>query len=79
MAHERLKWEKYLSSPRVRRAYEAAEDDTEAVYVTFPHWMDAQTKSEQAHRLDSYHPVSAGDDRRSQCGSVHGGWLELDE
>jgi ethanolamine utilization protein EutQ len=38
-------------------AYEAAEDDTEAVYVTFPHWMDAQTKSEQAHLLDSYHPV----------------------
>ncbi len=38
-------------------AYEAAEDDTEVVYVTYPHWMDAQTKSEHAHLLDSYHPM----------------------
>jgi|SRR5687768_9210600 ethanolamine utilization protein EutQ len=38
-------------------AYEAAEDDTEVVYVTYPHWMDAQTKSEHAHLLDAYHPV----------------------
>lgn len=38
-------------------AYEAAEDDTEVVYVTYPHWMDAQTKSEHAGLLDSYHPV----------------------
>ena len=38
-------------------AYESAEDDTEVVYVTYPHWMDAQTKSEHAHLLDSYHPV----------------------
>jgi ethanolamine utilization protein EutQ len=34
-------------------AYEAAEDDTEAVYVSYPHWMDAQQKSEHAHLLDS--------------------------
>jgi ethanolamine utilization protein EutQ len=38
-------------------AYEAAEDDTEVVYVTYPHWMDAATKSEHAHLLDAYHPV----------------------
>ena len=38
-------------------AYESAEDDTEVVYVTYPHWMDAQTKSEHAHLLDSYHPA----------------------
>ena len=38
-------------------AYEAAEDDTEVVYVTYPHWMDAHTKSEHAHLLDAYHPV----------------------
>lgn len=38
-------------------AYEAAEDDTEAVYVTYPHWMEAQTQSEHAHLLDSYHPA----------------------
>jgi ethanolamine utilization protein EutQ len=38
-------------------AYEAAEDDTEVVYVTYPHWMDAATKSEHAHLLDAYHPA----------------------
>ncbi|MBC7901570.1 MAG: cupin [Saprospiraceae bacterium] len=38
-------------------AYEAGEDDTEVVYVSYPHWMDAQTKSEHAHLLDSYQPV----------------------
>jgi ethanolamine utilization protein EutQ len=38
-------------------AYEAAEDDTEVVYVTYPHWMDAQEKSKHAHLLESYHPV----------------------
>jgi ethanolamine utilization protein EutQ len=38
-------------------AYEAAEDDTEVVYVSYPHWMDAQQRSEHARLLDSYHPV----------------------
>jgi ethanolamine utilization protein EutQ len=38
-------------------AYEAAEDDTEVVYVTYPHWMDAHTQSKHAHLLDAYHPV----------------------
>jgi ethanolamine utilization protein EutQ len=38
-------------------AYEAGEDDTEVVYVTFPHWMDTHQKSEHAHLLDSYHPA----------------------
>lgn len=38
-------------------AYEAAQDDTEVVYVTFPHWMDAHSKSEHAGLLDAYHPV----------------------
>jgi ethanolamine utilization protein EutQ len=38
-------------------AYEAALDDTEFVYVTYPHWMDAQMKSPYAHLLDSYHAV----------------------
>jgi ethanolamine utilization protein EutQ len=36
-------------------AYEAAADDTEFVYVTYPHWMDAQTKSQHAQLLDAYH------------------------
>jgi ethanolamine utilization protein EutQ len=38
-------------------AYEAAQDDTEVVYVTYPHWMDAHSKSEHAHLLTSYHPA----------------------
>ncbi|MBA3712681.1 MAG: cupin [Pyrinomonadaceae bacterium] len=37
--------------------YQGEEDDTEVVYVTYRHWMDAQTKSKHAHLLDSYHPV----------------------
>ena len=37
-------------------AYEAAEDDTEAVYVTYPHWLKTQQGSSHAHLLESYHP-----------------------
>lgn len=40
-----------------RVAYEAAEDDTEVVYVTYPHWMDAHRRSEHAGLLDAYRPV----------------------
>ncbi|MGQ0569199.1 MAG: hypothetical protein ACT4P5_06655 [Armatimonadota bacterium] len=32
--------------------YEGAEDGTEVVYVTYPHWMEAQRKSEHADLLD---------------------------
>ena len=39
-------------------AYEAGEDDTEVVYVSYPHWMDAQQNSKHAHLPDSYHPVA---------------------
>lgn len=39
--------------------YEAAEDDTEVVYVTYPHWLDAQARSPHAGLLDSYRPVTA--------------------
>ena len=38
-------------------AYEAAEDDTEVVYVTYPHWQDPQRRSEHAPLLDAYRPV----------------------
>jgi ethanolamine utilization protein EutQ len=38
-------------------AYEAGENDTEAVYVSYPHWLDAQKRSQYANLLDSYHPV----------------------
>ena len=37
--------------------YEAAEDDTEVVYVTYPHWLETHAKSEHAHLLDEYTPV----------------------
>ena len=40
-----------------RIAYEAAQDDTEFVYVTHPHWLDAQQRSEHAALLEDYHPV----------------------
>ncbi len=43
-------------------AYEAAEDDTEVVYVTYPHWMDEHRRSEHAALLDSYHPVHRNPD-----------------
>lgn len=38
-------------------AYEAAEDETEVVYVTYPHWMDVHRQSEHAGLLDAYRPV----------------------
>jgi ethanolamine utilization protein EutQ len=39
-------------------AYEAAEDGTEVVYVTFPHWMDTHRRSQHARLLDAYHPAT---------------------
>jgi ethanolamine utilization protein EutQ len=39
-------------------AYEAAEDDTVMVYVSYPHWIDAHRRSEHAALLDAYHSVS---------------------
>lgn len=39
-----------------RVAYEAGEDDTEVVYVTYPHWMDVHRQSEHAALLDEFHP-----------------------
>ncbi|HEU4693871.1 MAG TPA: hypothetical protein VFS23_36150 [Vicinamibacterales bacterium] len=38
-------------------AYEAGEDDTEVVYVSYPHWLETHKESEHAHLLASYHPV----------------------
>jgi ethanolamine utilization protein EutQ len=37
--------------------YEGAEDGTEVVYVSYPHWMIAQRNSEHADLLDTFHPV----------------------
>jgi ethanolamine utilization protein EutQ len=38
-----------------------AEEDTEFVYVTYPHWMAATQRSEHAAALDAYVPVAAAD------------------
>jgi ethanolamine utilization protein EutQ len=37
--------------------YQGEEDDTEVVYVTYPHWFDAQRNSEHADLLDKFHPA----------------------
>lgn len=37
--------------------YQAEEDNTEVVYVTYPHWFDAQRNSTHANLLDAFHPV----------------------
>lgn len=39
-----------------RVIYEAHED-MEMVYITYPHWMEAQQNSEHADLLDDFHPV----------------------
>ncbi len=33
------------------------EDNTEVVYVSYPHWFDAQQSSEHADLLDEFHPA----------------------
>jgi ethanolamine utilization protein EutQ len=38
-------------------AYEAGEDDTQAVYVSHPHWLEAQQGSENAHYLERVKPA----------------------
>jgi ethanolamine utilization protein EutQ len=37
--------------------YQAEEDHTEVVYVTYPHWFDAQRNSTHADLLDAFHPA----------------------
>ncbi|MFK0251688.1 cupin [Amycolatopsis azurea] len=34
-----------------------ADEDTELVYVTYPHWLAATENSEEARRLDDFHEV----------------------
>ncbi|MGO3128251.1 MAG: hypothetical protein ACTIJY_09280 [Luteimonas sp.] len=38
-------------------AYEAGEDDTQAVYVTPPKWVQAQQESDHAHYLERVNPA----------------------
>lgn len=37
--------------------YEAGEDDTQAVYVSYPYWLKAQQESEHAHYLERVKPA----------------------
>lgn len=37
--------------------YQGEEDNTEVVYVSYPHWMKAQRNSEHADLLDEFHPA----------------------
>jgi ethanolamine utilization protein EutQ len=37
--------------------YSAEDAGADVVYVTYPHWMDAQRRSEHARLLDEFHPV----------------------
>ncbi|MGH2949047.1 MAG: nuclear transport factor 2 family protein [Solirubrobacteraceae bacterium] len=39
--------------------YSAEDAGANVVYVTYPHWIDAQRRSEHAALLDSFHPVAA--------------------
>lgn len=34
-----------------------ADEETEVVYVSYPHWAKAQSESEHAHFMDTFHPV----------------------
>lgn len=40
--------------------YRGEQDGTELVYVSYPHWMDAVQRSETAHLLDAFQPVTIG-------------------
>jgi ethanolamine utilization protein EutQ len=37
--------------------YQGEEDNTEVVYVSYPHWFNAQRNSQHADLLDSFHPA----------------------
>lgn len=37
--------------------YQGEADNTEVVYVSYPHWFDAQRNSEYADLLDTFHPA----------------------
>jgi ethanolamine utilization protein EutQ len=47
--------------------YEAPED-TEVVYVTYPHWIEATENSDQAAALAEFHPAPAPSDMAVEGG-----------
>jgi ethanolamine utilization protein EutQ len=42
--------------------YSAEEDGADVVYVTYPHWVEAQRRSEHAHLLDTFQPTGDAPD-----------------
>jgi ethanolamine utilization protein EutQ len=44
--------------------YSAKEEGAEVVYVTYPHWMQAQEASEHARLLDTFQPTDERPERR---------------
>lgn len=53
-------------------AYEAGEDNTEVVYVTYPHWIDVHRQSKHAALLDDYHPATAVPEMGASKGTAGG-------
>jgi ethanolamine utilization protein EutQ len=47
--------------------YSAEEAGADVVYVTYPHWMDAQEQSQHAAPLDTFHPVDDPPSRASKA------------
>ena len=47
--------------------YSAKEEGADVVYVTYPHWMDAQRQSEHAGFLETFHPVDGPPPRPSDA------------
>ena len=45
--------------------YSAEDDGAEVVYVTYPHWIDAQRESDRAALLETFHPVEGAPPRGS--------------
>ncbi|MGH8488634.1 MAG: hypothetical protein ACREXS_07190 [Gammaproteobacteria bacterium] len=50
-------WRAHLLTKGTKVTYEGAENGTEVVYVTYPHWMKAQQESQHADLLDTFQSV----------------------
>jgi ethanolamine utilization protein EutQ len=50
--------------------YSAEEAGADVVYVTYPHWMDAQQRSEHAALLDTFHPIDEVPSRSTATDAV---------
>jgi ethanolamine utilization protein EutQ len=47
--------------------YSAEDTGADVVYVTYPHWMNAQQQSEHAALLEAFHPVDRAPSRSSEA------------